>query len=205
MTKFFSLAAAMLVLGAVSLRAQATVEYSALGDNIRIDTTTLAPTGDAVLFGYFPSGFDFSANQTFSSLSAAFVQLDSTTISPAPGHFDDSGLQTKTNQEFYIWAFNNPTPSSASAWLIVTNPSWTLPTAQAGDTGTFDTSDVGTFVPNGAQGFGITSSINNPAGNQTDWVMGTPTVVPEPSTYALLGCAAGVILLVRTRNKRTAP
>jgi hypothetical protein len=203
LTRSVCVGLAILVCGVIGVRGQATVEYSALGDNIRNPDGSLAPVGEAVRFGFFPSGFNFGANQTFSSLNSSFTQLDSTTINAGAGHFDDTGLQTLVGQQFYIWALNSTpaTLSSATGWVILTNPNWVLTSAQLGDTGFFDTSDVGTVVPTGALGHGITSTINNPAGNQTDWVMDL-AAVPEPSSVALAAIGLVAVGAVRRLRKR---
>jgi hypothetical protein len=192
-----------------SAHAQVTIEYSAAGDNIRNPDGSLAPVGEAVLLGTFPTGFDFSANQTFSSLSAAFTQFDSTTIGNGgflAGQFDKSVVLNNpafNNKQLYIWVFNNATPSSATAWAIVTNTAstWVVPPT-AGDFTAIDASDIGVFVPVGAFGVGVPSSINNPGGNQTDWMM-TMTAIPEPSSLALLGIGLGLIPLATLRRRRS--
>jgi hypothetical protein len=170
---------------------------------------SLAPVGEAVLLGTFTAGFDFTANKTFSSLSAAFTQFDSTTIGTGgvlAGQFvKDVVLNNAAfnNKQLYMWVFNNATPSSATAWAIVTNLSsaWTVPPT-AGDFTAIDGSDIGTFIPTGAAGTGVPSSINNPGGNQTDWEM-TLASVPEPSSIALAALGLVIIPLAR-RLRRTA-
>jgi hypothetical protein len=209
LARFVSATALCLIASASLALAQETVEYSALGDNIRDPNGSLAAPGEAVLLGTFAPGFNFSANQTFSSLSGAFTQFDSTTIGAAgsgtsSGQFFKDALLTNTafnGNQLYVWVLNSSTPASATAWVILTNNSstWKVPTT-AGDFTAIDMSDVGTFIPSGAFGIGQTSSINNPAGNQTDWKM--TAAIPEPSTFALMIAGGVGFLALRSRGRR---
>ncbi len=187
----------------LSAQAQVTVEYSALADYVLNPSLTKAATGDAVLMGTFAPGFNFAANQTFTSLSAAFTQFDSTTVganSTGPGQFDNTVSLTNAafyNKQIYIWVLNSATPSSATAWAILTNNSatWVTPATPPLSTAV-DLSDPGTFVPLGANGMAIMPSMFTGAPNNTDWEM---TVVPEPSTLAFAGIA---VLALAARQLR---
>lgn len=195
---------------AASAHAQEQVEYGATADHILNPDGNTAADGDAVLLGTWAPGFDFTANNTFSSLSAAFTQFDTTTL--GTGGFVNTGQFIKdvvlTNPTFngkqlYIWVFNNANPMNANAWAIVTNntTAWTVPTT-AGDFTAIDMSDNGAFVPPGALGVAVFNASNPGAGgvlSQNDWKM---TMVPEPSTYMLLGMGAVGMLTLRRRLKR---
>ncbi len=208
MKRFLSPLLLLLVCGSLCLsvspaNAQVTIEYSALGNNIRDTDGTTADAGELVRLGLFPSSFDFAANQTFSSLNSAFTQIDTTTIAGASGTSSGEFFDTATtldpnflNKQLYLWILNTSTASNPTAWVILTNPNWVTPAAGP-DTEFLDTSDVGTFIPAGALGIAV-APIKPTAANGVDWQM---TAVPEPSTYALI--AFGLAGLAFARRKRS--
>ena len=190
--------------------AQVTVDYSATVDSILDTNGSLAPIGDAVLLGNFPSGFDFSTHQTYASLTASggFTQFDSTTIS-SPGKFADEVIfQTGSpalGKQLYIWILNNPDPTQATAWVILTNndttSQWFVPNAPP-DFVSPDTSDIGVVIPSGAFGVGVFNAAEPNGTNKTDWKMTSMAAIPEPSTYALIGLGALGMVGLRRRIKR---
>ncbi len=192
-----------------SVRAQEQVEYGALADHVLDSSGAFAPDGDAVLLGTWAPGFDFSTNQTFSSLSTNFTQFDSTTIGAgginSMGQFITDALLTNTNfngKQLYIWVLNSSTPASATSWVIVTNNSsaWTVPTTP-GDFTAIDMSDPGTFIPAGAFGVSVFDAANPSGTNMTDWKMTNFSAIPEPSTCALMLAGAVGLLALRRRTK----
>ena len=204
MKRILILLVALAFAGTVSVPAQVTVEYGALGNSIRDPDGTGADSGQLVRLGTFPTNFDFSANQTFASLDAAFTQFDTTTIAgglgTTEGQFFDSVVLTNSaffGKLLYVWVLNTTAAVDPTAWLILTStdPNWVTPTAGPEFTA-IDTSDPGVFVPIGALG---TSLANATSPNMKDWQL---VAVPEPSTYALLaaGCAAAVAMRVRRRR-----
>jgi len=179
------------------------VEFDALGDRI-LETDGLPHAGDTVRLGVFPTNFDFSANQTFSSLDAAFTQVGGTsgmTTTINTGQFSGNAVQTTSGLEgmqLYVWVLN-PTNT---AWVIVTNtsdPDWKVPAD--GGFNVIDTSDIGTFVPVGAFGIGVFNNADPAGTNMTDWKM-TTMPIPEPSTFGLIGVGALGMLALRRRIKR---
>jgi hypothetical protein len=203
MKRILILLAALVIAGAGSLPAQVTVEYGALGNSILNPDGSGADPGQLVRLGTFPSGFDFSANQTFASLDAAFTQFDTTTIAGAPGtsegQFFDSIVLTNSaflGKLLYVWVLDTATASSPAAWLILTStdPNWVTPTAGP-DFTAIDTSDPGVFVPLGALGAPVANAISP---NGKDWQL---VAVPEPSTYALLVLGATAAVVMRRRRR----
>jgi hypothetical protein len=204
MKRILTLLVALAIAGTVSVPAQVTVEYGALGNSIRDPDGSGADSGQLVRLGTFPTNFDFSANQTFSSLDAAFTQFDTTTIAggagTTEGQFFDSVVLTNSaffGKLLYVWVLNTPTASNPTAWLILTStdPNWVTPTAGP-DFTAIDTSDPGVFVPFGALG-GSLANITSPNGK--DWQI---IAVPEPSTYALLVLGSAAALVARRRRRR---
>lgn len=203
MRRIFLLLAALAIVGTIPARAQVTVEYGALGNNILNPDGTAADPGQLVRLGTFPTNFDFSANQTFASLDAAFTQFETTTIAGASdtteGQFFDSVVLTNSaffNKLLYVWVLNTTTASDPTAWLILTStdPNWVTPPAGPEFT-TIDTSDPGVFVPVGAFGTAITNSLSP---NGVDWQL---VAVPEPSTYALVAVGSAAVLIARRRRR----
>ncbi len=182
------------------------VDWGATGNFITLGNTQAAPVGFSILLGHFTTGFTFAPTQNYATLIANFQTYDTSAIGEGGGGPGQFFAQTSTNpdgtpastvlpgtagDQLYMWAFNNANPAQATEWAIISNVLWVRPPSGA-TTFSFDASELGTFVPNGARG----QVVNN----------GTPTTggdirtqiapIPEPSTYALalvgLGVAAGV-------------
>lgn len=182
----------------------AQVNYGDQGNFILDPDLSLAEIGSLVRLGTFPVGFDFAANSTdFSATNNAFTEFDSTTIGAAPGSgagqfYDTAIINGFANTQLYIWVLNNGIAAAADAWVIVTNPAWLVPVDPAGgmETVDFDTSDRGTIIPPGAQGFTAENL------NSTNLVNFGMQPIPEPSTYALLAVGAAGLVALRRRKRR---
>ncbi len=175
------------------------VDFGAIASFIRLNNNVILPSGNMVMLGSFPTGFDFTVNTTFAQLSAAFTLYGTTVIGDAgsgntPGQFFSTAgptLPGVQGDHLYIWMFNSNVPANATQWAIVTNnaANWTRPVSGLNST-SIDVSDAGTFVPAGALG-----SIN---GATFDVILG---IVPEPSTY-FLGLVGGTVLVGGLRLRR---
>ena len=196
------LGAALLV--ASSAFAQITIEYSALGNNIRDPDGTLADDGQLVRLGFWAPGFDFVVNDTFSELNGSFTQVDSTTTTQITSDGEFFGDEITSNnayldKQLYIWILNTATATDPSAWVILTNPAWRTP-ASGPNTLSLDTSDAGTFIPMGALGEAFTPPFKETSQNGVDWQI---EAIPEPSTYALIAVGSAALLAVRRRRTRS--
>ena len=198
---FLGLGAAVLIAG--SACAQITIEYSALGNNIRDPDGTLADDGQLVRLGFWAPGFDFVVNDTFSELNGSFTQVDTTTTTNITSDGEFFGEEITSNsayldKQLYIWILNTATAVDPSAWVILTNSAWRTPGAGP-NTLNLDTSDAGTFVPTGALGEAFTPPLKATSQNGVDWQI---EAIPEPSTYALIAVGTAALLAVRRRRTR---
>ncbi len=207
---FYSLLA-VFILHLVSDVKAGTIEFDALGNVILNTGGTLAADGNSVLMGTFASGFDFGANAPdFATTFAAFSTYGMTTIGtnadPNAGQFSDTAVVTGVvGNRLYMWLFNNPTPSAATAWAIITNnaANWTAPADSALSSTIIDSSDPGTFVPALAGAMASATGPNGPAlGFITQNANIQMQAVPEPSALVLVFCAASGLFLSRRRNVR---
>jgi hypothetical protein len=179
------------------------IEFDALANKILNPNGSTAADGDIVRLGLFPTGFNFSANQTFSSLDAAFTQLGTT--STIGGQFTNDIVNTTSGfegRELYIWVLNSSTPATANAWVILTDTAdtnWKVPNDGANTI--IDAGDPAVFVPIGALGISVPNA-NSPNGK--DWEMQSLAAVPEPSTYAstLLGLSGFALVSLRRRFRK---
>lgn len=202
---------ALITIGAPGRATASTVEYDAQGNYILSTTSTRLPAGSVVELGTFSSSFNFAANSgNYTATNAAFTLYATTTIGAngaAAGQFaaTSPSLDTTTapGSRLYIWVFNSSTPSTATAWAIVTDndSNWVGPAVGAQNVTQLDTSDANVYIPSGALG-AIVPDSTAPSGEGFSIRVGA---VPEPSTYAFFGCGlAGLIGLRMQRRARRA-
>ncbi len=191
------------------------IEYSAAGNYLLTtaynSTASIAATrlslGSTVEVGTFTAGFNFATNSTsYTANDAAFTLINTTTIGTginAVGQFDKQtgnidGIAAPGTQ-LYIWVFNNPVPASATAWAIVTNPTWTVPATGGTGLSTIDTGDPGTIIAVGALGAIVGDTAAIPLGATFSVRV---SAVPEPSTYAMsfAGCVSLLLLAKRRQS-----
>ena len=175
---------------------------------VHAQVTTVAFTSPAFEIGNDSSGTALTTGYTFSV--GSFESFTPTTLNTADwlGNFTSlgsinwdttftqySGTANLTNNatpftsgsQAYVWGYNTQTIASGTEWILLTNSSWTYPTAGNVPTVNWDASDVGTVAV-----VGFISSATVGTGADPYLQTAAISAVPEPSTYALL---AGVAML----------
>ena len=179
-----------------------TIYYGASGDLILNPNGSTAPKNNLVEVGGFASGFNFTNNTTLSSLTSSFTVLGSTSIangSNIAGQFSDSAINTTLagGSLLYMWIFNAPIASNATAWAIISNSAWLAPSStDVTASVNIDASDSGTYVPTGAAGSVVAGNWSGLGNNDIKLAL-----VPEPTSLGLLGAGMMVVGTMRRRRK----
>jgi len=217
----------ILVLSGAELRSQ-TVSWAAQNANGLglADGNSRVPVGDLVRLGTFNIiDSDIQTHQSdFAYLNSHFTEYGTAAIGQGfggnTGHFAASSsgpTETGPNivgQQIYFWAFNDPTPSSASQYGIFymnksNNGAWQFPieTPIPGQT-TIDLAELTTGANHDALATGATivlGAFNVGSAKSFDTVspLFDLAVIPEPSAYATffgLLCLGGAVFGKRWRK-----
>jgi hypothetical protein len=167
--------------------------------------TTGVPSGDLIEIGLVsnPSG---AAAATTGTQLASFMTVFATglvgdnvgidgafseaTASPGAGFFTG---------QIYLLAFNASTAGAATQGGLFTNTGWLFPASDGAAANSLDLGDAGTTAVLGALTSGTVTSPAGLAGSDAGSLATFP-VVPEPSTWVLVGTSLLGLLAFRRRS-----
>lgn len=207
---------------AMKIHAEITINFGSapFGTNLKSDDSAM-DTSFTFELGTFAGGFDPTDANTDqwlanwvavqdsggSTLSGAVVPYDTITVLGLPSDgFNSSVALDHNNTPFeigsqgYIWGYDNTSLDGEADWLLFTNTDWTfkdgspdaLSFTEAWDIGAADEAVVGDINFFDNEGDFISMQAES---------VGTPPVVPEPSTAVILGAAFSMFCMRRRRPR----
>ena len=182
--------------------AQVTVS-SAFGGRQAVDAaSSVLPNGNLVLVGTFATPANItngtfatvSANAGWSQFSASSLAISSisTNGGKITGSLTDNVETSFNGKLLYVWIFNASTTGAATQEGIFSSSTWGNFPTQAGGVG-----DTITYSFTSDANLVASNSVGSTSASQAKLV----TIIPEPSTYALLGTGLLTAVPVLRRRK----